>query len=186
MSTRVGTVPIRHRRHRRSANATTASGRPQARVTGSSPIIGPASPASALNVAAAESATKPGASVSSRRTDSVSWYARYQTAKRASGTATIHAERRPRPRSTSTISPAAIATPGPDEETQITSSTHAAMSPLRSRRSSASRAPRPHAMLIGQPICSGQMMFCQPGPRSRIDPAARKPTAAPARRAEYT
>ena len=72
VSTRVGTVPIRHRRHTRSANATTASGRPQARVTGSSPIIGPASPASALNVAAAESATKPGASVSSRRTDSVS------------------------------------------------------------------------------------------------------------------
>ena len=46
---------------------------PSARVTGSSPISGPASPASALSVAAAESATKPGASVSSRRTDPVSW-----------------------------------------------------------------------------------------------------------------
>ena len=73
VSTRVGTRSIRHSRHRTSAAAATASGRPQPSDALSSPSSGPERPASALSVAAAESATKPGASVTARRTAPESW-----------------------------------------------------------------------------------------------------------------
>lgn len=80
------------------------------------------------------------------------------------------------------VIPNAMATPRPELARATPSRTAAATSPKRSSRSRRSSAPSAAAMLISHAIWNGWRMSCQPGPTSRIRPAATSATRPPTRR----